>query len=93
MPIITDSDITTKFSEQNSGNLKPSHKKQRFADTFKHLALFSHYKLSKKSICKDLINTFREIIIQFWHSTLKRMPIKEHKLLFLFQKVKQMCAY
>lgn len=39
-------DITTKFNQHNPSNLKPSHKKQRFTDTFKHPALFSHSKLS-----------------------------------------------
>lgn len=53
--------FTTKLSQQNSSNLKPSHQKQRFIGVSKHFGLYFHTRSYLKesisiSILKNLLS-------------------------------------
>lgn len=54
--------FTTKLSQQNSTNLKLSHKKQRFTGVFKH---FDLYFPTRSYLKESILKHIKEIIVQF----------------------------
>jgi len=77
MPITTDSGHHNKIQSTKFQQSETIPQEAEVYWYFKTSSfIFTLQAVWKKSICKDLINTFKEIITQFWHSILKSMPIK-----------------